>query len=69
MQQQHLSRDAADALIEIRGLNIRRPDGATLFSELNLELYPGEVVVVLGPSGAGKSTLMHALHGREGLLA
>jgi energy-coupling factor transporter ATP-binding protein EcfA2 len=32
-------------------------------SGLDLEIEPGERVLVLGPSGAGKSTLMHALAG------
>ena len=33
----------------------------TVFSGLNLELYPGESVAVIGESGAGKSTLLHLL--------
>ena len=32
-------------------------------SGLDLDIQPGERVLVLGPSGAGKSTLMHALAG------
>ena len=32
-------------------------------SGLDLDIRPGERVLVLGPSGAGKSTLMHALAG------
>ena len=32
-------------------------------SGLDLDIRPGELVLVLGPSGAGKSTLMHALAG------
>lgn len=31
--------------------------------DLNLEIEPGEKVLLLGPSGAGKSTLVHALAG------
>src|SRR5208282_6466885 len=33
----------------------------TLFQELNLEVFPGELVAVVGQSGAGKSTLLHIL--------
>lgn len=32
-------------------------------SGLDLDIQPGERVLILGPSGAGKSTLMHALAG------
>ncbi|HEX3893895.1 MAG TPA: ABC transporter ATP-binding protein [Terracidiphilus sp.] len=33
----------------------------TLFRELDLEVYPGELVAIVGQSGAGKSTLLHIL--------
>ncbi len=33
----------------------------TLFHELNLEVFPGELVAIMGQSGAGKSTLLHIL--------
>lgn len=32
---------------------------------VNLELYEGEVVVLLGPSGSGKSTLLNILGGLD----
>lgn len=31
----------------------------------NLELYPGELIVLLGPSGSGKSTLLNILGGLD----
>ncbi|WP_210479970.1 metal ABC transporter ATP-binding protein [Naasia sp. SYSU D00948] len=37
--------------------------GRTLWSHLDLELSPGELVVVLGPNGAGKSSLLRVLLG------
>ena len=33
--------------------------------DVNLEIYEGEMVVILGPSGAGKSTLLNLLGGMD----
>ncbi len=56
-----------EPLLRARGLSIDRPDGGALLSDVDLELAPGEIAVLLGGSGAGKSTLMAALHDRERL--
>ncbi len=37
--------------------------GRKLLNEINLTLYPGEVLVLLGPNGAGKSTLLKLFSG------
>ncbi|MBN1220069.1 MAG: amino acid ABC transporter ATP-binding protein [Anaerolineae bacterium] len=34
---------------------------------VNLEVYPGEVVVVIGPSGSGKSTMLRCINHLEGI--
>jgi ABC-type nitrate/sulfonate/bicarbonate transport system ATPase subunit len=39
----------------------------TVFDQLNLEVYAGELLVVVGPSGSGKSTLLRILAGLESL--
>jgi putative ABC transport system ATP-binding protein len=46
-------------------------DGATrtIFSDINLDLYPGQIIDITGPSGAGKSSLLTTIaclnpHGR-----
>jgi thiol reductant ABC exporter CydC subunit len=59
--------DRPDASIELRGVRAhwpvvsgqRRPAG--LESPVDLDLAPGERVLLRGPSGSGKTTLAHAL--------
>ena len=31
--------------------------------DINLNIYPGEKILIVGPSGSGKSTLGHCLNG------
>jgi putative ABC transport system ATP-binding protein len=33
--------------------------------EINIEVYQGELVMLLGPSGSGKTTLLHTLSGLD----
>ena len=37
----------------------------TIIRELNLEIYPGDIVEVSGPSGIGKTTLLNLAGGVE----
>ena len=37
--------------------------GVDIIKDINLEVYEGEIVVIVGPNGAGKSTAMKALLG------
>lgn len=51
-------------LIQIR--NLRKLYGETVaIPDLDLDLYKGEVVVILGSSGCGKSTLLRCVNGLE----
>lgn len=38
-------------------------DGRQLFAELDLDIFPGDVLEIMGPNGAGKSTLLRILAG------
>jgi len=60
--------DTARALLEVKKLTVRLPDGRPLLDHLDLDVFAGEVVVVLGGSGAGKSTLLRALFDRGDLV-
>jgi polar amino acid transport system ATP-binding protein len=50
--------------IAIRGLTKRFGD-TTVFDGIDLDVEPGECVVVIGSSGAGKSTLLRCMNGLE----
>lgn len=48
----------------VKAVNVtRRFGGVTAVNEVNLEVYPGELVGIMGPNGAGKSTLLSLLSG------
>lgn len=40
-------------------------DGTEVLKGVSLEIYEGEVVVIIGPSGCGKSTLLRCINGLE----
>ena len=49
------------ALIEVRNL-VKKFDEHTVLNGVNLDLFEGELKVVMGPSGCGKSTLLRCLN-------
>lgn len=49
--------------VTLEDLAVRLPQGAPLVAATDLEIRPGERVLVTGPSGSGKSTLFRALAG------
>ena len=54
--------DTSKCLVELRNIN-KAFGGVHAVEDVNINLYPGEVVAVLGHNGAGKSTLMKMLAG------
>lgn len=52
------------ALVDIRGVEKRFGDNLVL-KGIDMQIHPGEVVVIIGPSGSGKSTLLRTLNQLE----
>lgn len=54
----------AEHILEVRDLGFRHaPDRGSVFTQLDLRVKPGEVVLITGPSGSGKSSLSKLLLG------
>ncbi len=54
---------AVENTLRIEKLRLHLPDNGPLLDELNLEVRPGQSLLISGPSGAGKSTLLRAIAG------
>jgi phosphonate transport system ATP-binding protein len=48
-------------MLRVRKLSLRYPNGKLALTDFELEVQPGELVVVLGGNGSGKSTLMRCI--------
>jgi len=48
--------------IEFRDVGFALPNGRSLLADLNLEVKPGETLVLLGRSGSGKTTTMKLIN-------
>jgi putative ATP-binding cassette transporter len=56
-----VTRDGAG--LSIRDLTLSLPDRRRLVDPIELDLRPGEAVLIKGPSGTGKSTMLRAIAG------
>jgi vitamin B12/bleomycin/antimicrobial peptide transport system ATP-binding/permease protein len=55
--------DADGAALRLRRLSVTLDDGSAVVNEADVEIRPGEKVLVAGESGTGKSTLVRAISG------
>lgn len=53
----------AEPALSLKGLAFSYDGKKTVFSDIDLEVRPGEAFVVLGANGAGKSTLLNCMGG------
>ncbi|MGF2944292.1 ABC transporter ATP-binding protein/permease, partial [Mycobacterium sp. Lab-001] len=56
-----LVKDSEESAVELRGLEVRTPDGDQLIDPLDVALDRGESLVITGRSGSGKTTLLRSL--------
>ena len=52
------------ALITIKDLTFKLPDGKTLFEKVSLDLSCGDRVAIIGANGSGKTTFLKTITGR-----
>lgn len=48
-------------MMELRHLNVHKPDGTELISDISFTINPGDRIAIIGEEGNGKSTLLRIL--------
>lgn len=56
-----LVKPSEDSAVELRGIEVRTPEGDQLVDSLDIQLDSGDSLVITGRSGAGKTTLLRSL--------
>jgi phospholipid/cholesterol/gamma-HCH transport system ATP-binding protein len=54
----------AEPIISVRGL-VKSYDGESILRGVDLDVFPGEILVIVGGSGSGKSTLLRQIIGAD----
>ncbi len=58
----------SDIVLKVQNVSKKYINGsAYVFSNLNLELYSGEILAIVGKNGSGKSTLLRMISGLESI--
>ncbi|MDD3888386.1 MAG: energy-coupling factor transporter ATPase [Syntrophomonadaceae bacterium] len=52
-----------DYLVEIKNLWFTYPNGEEVLKDINMEINPGDFIILMGENGAGKTTLMKNING------
>jgi branched-chain amino acid transport system permease protein len=55
-------RDGTQPLLDVKSMS-KRFGGVTALADVDLQVYPAEIVSLIGPNGAGKTTLLNAITG------
>ncbi len=55
--------EGAEPVVTLTHVNFAYPNGGAAVTDLNMSVYPGELVGVVGQNGAGKTTLTKLLNG------
>lgn len=58
-----ISNGGKDAALKLNDLSVALDDGTAILDETEVEIMPGERVLIAGESGTGKSTLVRAIAG------
>ena len=60
---EHLQKETRDdAVLSLRNVTMRF-GGVTALNEVNIDLFPGEILALIGPNGAGKTTVFNVVTG------